>query len=40
MLAECKRRLANSPEQELEEAREQLVLINQIRVTKLIDEVQ
>jgi OHCU decarboxylase len=40
MLAECQRRLTNNPEQELEEAREQLVLINQIRVNKLIDEVQ
>lgn len=38
MLAECQRRLANDPETELEQAREQLVLINQIRVTKLMEE--
>lgn len=38
MLAECQRRLGNDPASELEEAREQLVLINQIRVTKLITE--
>lgn len=38
MLAECVRRLANDPQTELEEAREQLVLINQIRVTKLMEE--
>lgn len=40
MLAECRRRLSNSPEVELEEAREQLMLINQIRVRRLIDEVE
>jgi 2-oxo-4-hydroxy-4-carboxy-5-ureidoimidazoline decarboxylase len=38
MLGECLRRIANEPDAELEEAREQLVLINQIRVLKLLEE--
>ena len=38
MLAECKRRINNSPEVEIEEAREQLRLINRIRIHKLLEE--
>lgn len=40
ILAECRRRLANDPQAEINEAREQLMLINQIRISKLIDEVE
>ncbi len=39
MLSECKRRLSNSAEVEIEEAREQLKLINAIRINKLLEEV-
>ena len=35
---ECLRRIGNSPDVELEEAREQLRLINRIRVNKLLEE--
>lgn len=38
MLDECLRRIGNSPDVELEEAREQLRLINRIRVNKLLEE--
>ncbi|MEI7696867.1 MAG: 2-oxo-4-hydroxy-4-carboxy-5-ureidoimidazoline decarboxylase [Actinomycetes bacterium] len=38
MLAECNRRINNSPEVEIEEAREQLRLINRIRIHKLLEE--
>jgi len=38
MLKECNRRINNSPEVEIQEAREQLRLINQIRIKKLLEE--
>lgn len=38
MLAEAQRRLANDPAAELEEAREQLRMINHLRVQKLMEE--
>ncbi|MSO43426.1 MAG: 2-oxo-4-hydroxy-4-carboxy-5-ureidoimidazoline decarboxylase [Candidatus Planktophila sp.] len=39
MLKECNRRSNNSPEVEIQEAREQLRLINRIRIHKLLEEV-
>ena len=39
MLKECNRRIANSPDVEIQETREQLRLINQIRIMKLLEEV-
>lgn len=39
MLKECNRRIKNSPEVEIQEAREQLRLINQIRIQKLLEEI-
>lgn len=38
MLNECLRRIDNDPDVEIEEAREQLRLINRIRVNKLLEE--
>lgn len=38
MVSECVRRISHSPEVELEEAREQLRLINRIRINKLLEE--
>ena len=38
MLTECLRRISNSADVEIEEAREQLRLINRIRVNKLLEE--
>jgi 2-oxo-4-hydroxy-4-carboxy--5-ureidoimidazoline (OHCU) decarboxylase len=38
MLNECLRRIDNDPDVEIEEAREQLRLINRIRVNKLVEE--
>jgi 2-oxo-4-hydroxy-4-carboxy-5-ureidoimidazoline decarboxylase len=37
MVAECRRRLNNEPENEIEEAREELRLINRIRIEKLLN---
>jgi 2-oxo-4-hydroxy-4-carboxy-5-ureidoimidazoline decarboxylase len=38
ILKECNSRINNSPEVEIQEAREQLRLINQIRIKKLLEE--
>jgi len=38
MLNECLRRIDNSADIEIEEAREQLRLINRIRINKLLEE--